>query len=138
MAVHLSMIGVFRARKHGRYSAIVVFDDCGINGVYKRHGGSVPFSKGCHASGGVCIPLAEPAQINPPSVAVLQLLQLFLGPYLIILDEPTTYYLWVFTHPPYYQIYQVDDFHRTIPHSKKFAINDLLSYICKMNNIFIF
>ena len=66
MAVHLSMIGVFRARKHGRYSAIVVFDDCGINGVYKRHGGSVPFSKGCHASGGVCIPLAEPAQIALP------------------------------------------------------------------------
>jgi len=30
-------------------------------------------------SGGVCIPLAEPAQINPPSVAVLQLLQLIFG-----------------------------------------------------------
>ena len=45
------------------YSATVVFSDCDINGVYKRHGGSVPFSKGCHASGGVCITLAEPTQI---------------------------------------------------------------------------
>ncbi|MBQ6683386.1 MAG: hypothetical protein IJM74_04725 [Bacteroidales bacterium] len=27
----------------------------------KRHGGSVPFIKGSHASGGVCMPLAEPA-----------------------------------------------------------------------------
>ncbi len=30
---------------------------------YKRHGGSVPFRKGCHDSGGVCITLAEPAYI---------------------------------------------------------------------------
>ena len=32
--------------------------------VYKRHRGSVPFRKGCHDSGGVCIKLAEPAQIT--------------------------------------------------------------------------
>ena len=47
------------------YSAIFVLEVIGSNGVYKRHGGSVPFSMGCQASGGVCIPLAEPAQINP-------------------------------------------------------------------------
>ena len=68
MAVHLSMIGVFRARKQGRYSATVVIGHCGNNGVYKRHGGSVPFSKGCHDSGGVCIPLVEPARISLPLI----------------------------------------------------------------------
>ena len=31
---------------------------------YWLHGGSVPFRKGCHGSGGVCIPLAEPARIS--------------------------------------------------------------------------
>ena len=51
------------------YSATVVFGgNCDINGVYKRHGGSVPFWKGCHASGGVCIPLAKPAQISHPLI----------------------------------------------------------------------
>ena len=35
---------------------------------YRRHGGSVPFRKGCHGSGGVCIPLAEPAGISLPLI----------------------------------------------------------------------
>ena len=34
--------------------------ECG----YKRHRASIPFRKGCHDSGGVCITLAEPAQIT--------------------------------------------------------------------------
>ena len=73
------------ADKHSEGSVSVlqllqfIMSNGGSNGVYKRHGDSVPYSKGCHPSGGVCIPLAEPAQINPPSVAVLQLLQLIFG-----------------------------------------------------------
>ena len=36
--------------------------------VYKWHGGSVPFRKGCHGSGGECIPLAEPAGMWIPLI----------------------------------------------------------------------